>query len=403
MPEYRYEARDKSGKRVRGSLVAADAFDMEERLTARNEFLIDYREIIPKATGQGGPTFFGGVNKGAVARFFDELRVFVEAGVVITSALDEVGSAVKDRRLRKIIQSVRHGIENGATLHDAMAEHPAVFDFMTLESIRVGEVSGTLAATLGAQAARMEKEVKVAAKVQKQSIYPAILISFITVLLIVLNVKVIPDLMESFKQFLPSGNPPPKTAAILKINNFMMDYGLIVPLGMIGFVVVWTLLEFSPRGKWAKDTLKYRLPVVRQTILFGTLVRMADGLRIGLGSGLQILTILSFLEKSVSNLVLRNKIREIRDDVANGSTLALAVSNSSLDSVFNSMVSAGEATGRLPYTMEKASDYYAAKIDVLIEVLFTVASALVFLVLGLIVAFAIMSIIIPMYELPTVL
>lgn len=146
-----------------------------------------------------------------------------------------------------------------------------------------------------------------------------------------------------------------------------------------------------------------RLPVVRHAILFANLQRLSDGLCMGIDSGLGIVTTLKFMERNMTNFVVQKKVKHIRADVQTGSTLAAASIRNSLDNVFNSMVNAGESTGTIPTVMKRASEYYGLKFDSLLQTVFTIVSVFVLLFLGLIVGFVMASIMIPIYELPTVL
>jgi type II secretory pathway component PulF len=298
---------------------------------------------------------------------------------------------------------MQDSIESGSTLADAMSEHPKAFDGIMVESVRLGELSGNLSAVLAGQGKRLLGEAEMASKIRGQSIYPGLMIVVVMALFFFTNTMVIPKLLDSYQDFLPKGNLPPKTKTIISINTWLADYGMLVFYGVVGALIAWTTAEKVPRLKYLKDGLRLRIPVLRHSILYINMSRLSEGLSIGLSSGMQVTTILKFLEKNTRNLVLRSKIRAITSDIQTGSTFAVSVARSALHPTFTSMVVAGETTGNLQIVMDRLAEYYRARFDDTLKAVFATASVLVLFFLAIVVAFVMASIVIPMYELPTVL
>jgi type II secretory pathway component PulF len=404
MPEYKYIARNINGRKVRGVLYSATPNELEYRLESRNEYLIDYKEIIvrtSKAARAGRSLNLFKVKKFHIAQFLDDFRIFVDAGVPMTTALEDVAETATPKLKTKILK-IKTALENGSTLYEAFSEHRDLFDTITLEAVKIGEMSGSLVDILDTQAVRMFKEAALRKKIQGQSVYPIVLCTFVVGLLIVMNTSVIPKLMDSYKQFL-TGTLPPKTKVIFGINNWLMDYGLIIPIMIIILVFLWVFARVTPVTARLKDAVIMSLPVFREFAMFVNLTYICSGLQVAINAGIPVPNAFRFLESTVTNVYIEDKIRAIRSDLVSGSTLAAAVKVTPLDPVFTRMVSAGESTGNLPYTMDKANKFYLDKVDGMIEVLFNLGMVAVLMILGVIVAFTMMSIIIPLYELPTVL
>ena len=405
MPDFKYIAQDDNSKKIRGQISASDVNDLEAKLMKRRLFLIDFEELTFQETSAVKGGFFGPrVPAKEKANFFKILQVFIEAGVSVNAALAESYDAIKHPGMKIVISNLRSAVEeSGETFAGALALYPRIFDAMVVESVRMGEESGTLPEILAGQGARLEKEAALRSKLMIQSINPIITIISVVALMIFLNVAFIPKLMESFKEFLPQGNLPPKTAVIMAINGFLMDYGLLFPVAIILGVIGWFLADTKPSAKFIKDKFKFSIPVLKDFILYAELSRITEGIQIGSNSGLPVTYVLQFLERNVSNSVVGQKLRGIRADVGAGMTLAQACQQNSLDHLFNSMISTGEKTGDIPRVMKTAASYYNEKLESMISVVSIVSGILILLIMGVIVGFAMLSAMVPMYELPTVL
>jgi type II secretory pathway component PulF len=405
VPEYKYKAFRDDGTRVKGAAVADNLAGLLDKLSLRGEYLIDFKEklTIGAQKRQGGFPLFKHVSKKKLAQSLFELQLFVDSGIIITQALESVADSTPSKPLRKIFTAMQDSIESGSTLADAMSEHPKAFDGIMVESVRLGELSGNLSAVLAGQGKRLLGEAEMASKIRGQSIYPGLMIVIVMALFFFTNTMVIPKLLDSYQDFLPKGNLPPKTKTIISINTWLANYGMLVFYGVVGAAIAWTAAEKVPRLKYLKDGLRLRIPVLRHSILYINMSRLSEGLSIGLSSGMQVTTILKFLEKNTKNLVLRSKIRAITSDIQTGSTFAVSVARSALHPTFTSMVIAGETTGNLQTVMDRLAEYYRARFDDTLKAVFATASVLVLFFLAMVVAFVMASIVIPMYELPTVL
>ena len=407
MPEFKYVALNEAGKKIKGTIIAGSIMDLDSKLENQSEYLISFREIHnfnqdgSSVRQNLGRIFTPKIPKQDLVYLFDQLHLFIDGGFDIVGGLNEIRGPLKSRRLSKLIDKLVNDMESGIPFYDALKGFPSAFDSLTVESVRIGEESGNLVFVLQEQARRMEKEAAIAKKVKNQSVYPGILGTIVVALLVVMNQFVLPRLVDSFTSLVAGEKMPPKTSMIMSINQWLMDYGLAIPIGIVSFFILWKFSETFKTTKWLKDSLKLKIPVVERLVRYMDLARVGTALQIGIDSGMQLSSVLHFLERNVTNMVIKGKIRSISNGVLNGSTLSMAVRQNQLDPHFTSMVSVGESTGQIPYSMDKVVKYYTSEMDELINTLFTIGSVLVIGMLGLIVGFCMMSIIIPIYELPT--
>ncbi|MFW6047557.1 MAG: type II secretion system F family protein [Candidatus Woesearchaeota archaeon] len=408
MPEYKYESLNNRGVVVKGTTIAINSIDLIRKIEEKNEHVVFYKKILKgrNVYAQNIMSIFSfkyKLSKSVIEFFLDNLQLLLDGGYTLIDALSEIFEASKNKKLKKIIRGIISSLESGDTLYEAMSSFEYTFDPFVLEAVKIGEESGTIVETLKEQVVRLKKESDLSKKIKSQSIYPVILFTFVIGLFIVLNLFVLPQMIENFEPFIQNTNVETKTEQIININKFLVDYGLFLPFLIFMFIVIWKGLGFNKETAYIKDLIKIKIPVVKDFIIYSNIVRICNCLQIGIKSGFTIVDVLSFTEKSISNNVLRVKIVEMKELVMSGSTFTEAVKEYKLDNVFTSMVTAAESTGDYPYIMGKAYNYYMQKIDSIMKTLFTFGNFLIILLLGIIIGFAMMSILVPMYELPTML
>ena len=102
----------------------------------------------------------------------------VTSGMTIMRALHVLETQTGSKMLRETIASVRHDVEAGLQLSDAMTRHPKVFGPLYVAMVKAGETGGVLEQCLMRVADQLEKDAALRRQVRAAMIYPAVTISF---------------------------------------------------------------------------------------------------------------------------------------------------------------------------------------------------------------------------------
>src|SRR3989338_2664992 len=139
-------------------------------------------------------TFGSGVRRSAIIRLAKNLSAMLSAGLSLSRALSVIERQSANKRLKAVTVSMSEAIRKGSSFHEALAEHPKVFSPLFVAMARAGEESGTLADSLGVVALQMERAEELSKKIKGAMIYPAIVISAISVVAILMLIYVVPIL-----------------------------------------------------------------------------------------------------------------------------------------------------------------------------------------------------------------
>ena len=191
MPVFRYKAVSGNGGDVlRGEIEAASRELAVARLQSMGRLLISAEEI-------GAKRLFNlkrllvwrqrnRINRQDVALFCRELATLVQAGLPLEQALQTLGRLNQAAPMQRLSVDLLDKIRGGASLSGAMADIADVFDPLYINMVRAGEASGALDVVIGRLADYLERMAALRAYVISALIYPAILLGFAVLSLLVL-------------------------------------------------------------------------------------------------------------------------------------------------------------------------------------------------------------------------
>src|SRR6516162_3470540 len=175
MPVVTFSGKSENGEKVSGERTAANKETVIQQL--RRE------RITPGSVREKGkefalPTFGSGkVKTKEIAIFFRQFSVMIDAGLPLVQCLEILAANQENQAFQKTLTAVRTTVEGGATLANAMRQHPKVFDDLTTNMVEAGEAGGILDTILQRLASYVEKNVKLKSAVKSALIYPVSVIS----------------------------------------------------------------------------------------------------------------------------------------------------------------------------------------------------------------------------------
>ena len=157
-------------------------------------------------------------------------------------------------------------------------------------------------------------------------------------------------------------------------------------------------------GRLRFDKTNLKLPILGPIVRKSCISRFARTLGTLVGSGVPILESLDIVTDVVNNQVLGRVIRQMRQSVEKGESLAESLKVSEEfppDAV--QMISVGEESGNLEKMLNKISDFYDRATGYSIKKLVTSLEPILLVVMGVIVAFTMASMLLPMFNMVKIL
>lgn len=397
MPKYAFEAKAANGRPFRGEIEAAT--EAEARVKLRAQRLVPVRLVARSQQGAKGKKSGGrGVSSKDLQIFTRQLATLLGSGVPVMQALDVLSKGGRVPGLNYALKEIVNDIGQGKRLGDTLADHPKVFDRFYVNMVRAGEESGNIDQILNRLAQYIEKAVKIQGKIKGAMIYPIAIMVVAAVVVSALLIFVIPKFQTLFEQ--SGGELPGLTQMVITLSDFFIAYWWAI-FGGIG-LAVFGLISFyqSPNGRQTCDSILIDIPFMGDLIQKGAIARFTRTLSTLLGSGVGIMEALDISSRTVGNFVVERAILRSKDAIAEGKSLTVPLAKEKyIPHMVTQMIGVGETTGNLDAMLSKIADFYEDEVDVAVGALTSVLEPLMMVVLGTIVAFLVIAMYLPIFNL----
>src|SRR5213082_2420097 len=258
MAGFAYSAISIDGLETIGEVHAPDLESAREQLRIRGLLAQTLREL-PASGEDGFRTTFKKIKARSMQVFSRQFATMIEAGLNIVAALVILEEQTDDLYLADIIGELRADVEGGLLLSQAMARHPKVFSELYVAMVQAGEASGMLDHVLDRVADQIEKETKIKRRVKGAMVYPTVVFTFASLVLVAMLMFIVPVFAKIFTSL--GGQLPFLTRVVVHASNLVRhDWYIIFPL--IGFVI-WGGFRYkkTESGRQAWDRFKLRIPL----------------------------------------------------------------------------------------------------------------------------------------------
>ena len=326
--------------------------------------------------------------------FFRQLATMISAGIPISSAIEILSEQTSNSRLKKIIKKLYARVSSGGTLGRALEEHPKTFDTLTVSLVRSGEESGTLDNSLAKLAGFLEDQDALKKKIISALTYPAVVISIAMIVLGIMVTFVIPQFQKAFSSL--DVKMPWLTQKTFELGTWARKSWYTVPLAIIAVFVIARLLRKSKSMKIYVDSAILKIPIFGDIIFKAAVSRAFRTMASLLRSGVPVLTALEMAGNVSGNEKLRLAFMQMRDSAAMGGAMNTIMRERKLfPPMITHMVAVGEETGRTDDMMEKVADWYESELSEKIKRLSSILEPVMIVFVGVIVAFMVLAIFLP--------
>ncbi len=392
-----YKAVTRDGKIVKGIIEAKDISEAASFL--RSKELLPTR--IHQKKDQSLSFYFSFLKKSSgkdLLFFTRQLASMLEAGLTLMQALRILKDQIQNQTTKDILSEVIVDIEEGKTFSFAITKYPQLFPPVYISLIKASENSGLLDKALVRLADNLEKQAKIKGTVKSALMYPAIVVIGMVGVMFIMMIFVIPQLTSLYVNL--NIELPITTKIVMKTSDITRTFWPLI----IGFFVVFMVLfrrwHKTEGGKIIVDSTLLKLPIFGKLIRQSILTELSRTLGLLIGSGTLVVESLSQAANVAGNVLYKNAILSVSKRVESGVTIGDAMSVYPLfPPILVEMVKIGEQTGKLDESFLRVSEYFEREVDQSVKNLTTAMEPIIMMVLGVAVAFLIISVITPIYKL----
>lgn len=394
MQQFTYIVKDKVGQTKKGLIEAVDARAASGILHEKGFVVIKIEEKKKGVSFSIG----GSVNIGSVANFTRQLATMIASGLPLTDSLVVLQKQTENKKLQEIVAQIADDIQGGSTFAASLAKHPKEFSVAYINIVKAGESSGTLDKVLLKLADTMEKDREFQSKVRGAFIYPTIIMIAMALVITVIMIFVIPKLSDLYTQM--NVQLPLPTKIIMALSNFMVNFWWLVILVIVGAGIALRRYRKTESGALVVDRIILKIPIMGKLNRDSSLTEFTRTLGSLISAGVPILEALKISGDVSSNATHRLAIKKAAVLVEKGSQLSKAIGqDNTFPAIVPQMIAVGEETGKIDEVLGRVSNYFDLEVDHQVKNLTASLEPIIMIVLGVMVAFLVISIIMPIYGL----
>ena len=394
MATFNYQAVDITGKRAQGQIDALNAVDLELRLARMGLDLITF-----KTSKKTNSTFTNKkVSNRDLVMFCFQLEQLTSAGVPILDGLNDLRESTQNPYFQKVLGSIAGEVEGGKMLSQALAEHPEVFDEVFVNLVGAGEQTGQLPTVFENLSNTLKWQDELLSQTKRLLTYPAFVFVVVMAAVTFLMVYLVPEMVKFLNSL--GQELPLNTKILIFISNAFVKYWwLIISLPIVLFVGAAALIKQSPQARYKFDHIKLNLPITGEILQKIIMARFARYFALMYQTGIPILQAIKTCEKIVGNKVVADALSRAHAQINAGDSMSESFHNAGLfPPMVVRMIKVGETTGALDKSLLNVSYFYDRDVNELMQKMLKLLEPALTVVLGLILAFIMLSVLGPVYD-----
>lgn len=395
MTTFAYEARDRFGKLIKGTIGDESVQAVSNRLQAAGFIPV---RIERNLTTKGfSIPFLDRVKAQELNLFTRQLLTLQRAGLPLLAGLRVLEEQCVNPFLKKAIIHIIIDIESGLSLHESLARQPKIFNTMYVNMIEAGEVSGRLDDILERVAILGERNNETQMKIKSALRYPMLTFIAMAAAFVAVITLVMPRFVDLFAQF--KTQLPLPTRILLGIDNIARHHW-IEAISVIGITVFFLRRYVNTKGgKRRFHSMILKLPIFGPLLKEIYMSRFSRNLSTLIQSGLPALQAMELAGNAVDNVVIKEAADGIQESVKEGKGMSEPMKESKLFSpMVVQMIAVGEETGKIDELLNYVADYYDKETDLKVKDLTSLIEPMLIVFMGGLVLLLALGVYLPMWN-----
>lgn len=398
MSLFHYRAYNAAGDTVTGILEADSVGTLEGRLRDLGVWLLDAREGGAAADSSELRVSRVQVKGADLIGYFVQMSLLLRAGITLPNALDRMAEDFGDTRMGEVGKAVAGKVALGIPLNQAMACYPRVFSRQVLAMVQAGEASGKMSEVFHNLSGYFEWLDGLRAEIRQALIYPVMIITAASALVIMLFTFVVPRFVTLLTDL--NLEVPVLTRIVMTISNALVGGWPVIVAAFVGAPIALKLALRNPLfGRWFDGALM-GVPVFGPLVAMFALSRLTHNLGMLYAAGIPLLRGLEICRGLVGNRAIEAALDDVHQGVAEGTPMSKGMGrHEEFPRTLVTMIATGEASGTLDTALHNISEYYNALIPRRIKVVFAVFNPVIMLTLIGVVGVVALSVVLPILQL----
>jgi type IV pilus assembly protein PilC len=329
--------------------------------------------------------------------FNQQFLTLLKAGLPVLNSLDLLIKRQKDGHLRQVLENVRERVKGGELLSDAFSAHAMVPKIYTT-TLMAGEKSGNIDEVLTRYINFQRMSMTFRKKLLVSLIYPTLLVTVVTIMVMFLFTYVVPKFAELFSTL--DAKLPSITLFMLAVGvNAQKYFPFIAPgLVLLGFVF-WQWRK-TDRGGDQIDRAILSMPLLGDIRLKHQVATFSRMLATLLQGGLPLVPSMETAGSSMSSRRILKGVMRASIRVREGQGLASSLEEQKIfPDLAVEMLEVGESTGALPAMLNSVAEFYEEDVQTALGAAMALIEPMILIVMAVFVGGVLISLYLPIFSL----
>lgn len=329
--------------------------------------------------------------------FTSTFKLLMQSGVPVIESLVFLENEADSQKLRDAAGVIKKQILGGATYSETISNYPHIFGHVYIGLTKAGEDSGEMEKTLSRLVELLEKQENIKSRVIGALIYPVFVICLAIAALMIMLMFVFPAFKDMFNNL--GDKLPIYTKICLQFGEFLKEYWLIIPIGIISIVggVYCALKNETTKNKI--DELLLKIPIIKDLLVAANLSNFFAVMQVAFDAGIPVIDCLYLGNITITNSLLNREIKKASRKIQTGQRLSVSLKNVTLiPKMMVFLIAIGEQSGRLGEMLKQCVIYIDNKLDKVIDTITKMIEPLMLIVIGSMVLFLALSLYLPIFK-----
>ena len=341
-----------------------------------------------------------GQNHRQLVLFSRQMAMLTGVGTGVVPALDALHRQTDNPTWREALKRIHGDVEKGTPLAAALQQEPELFNEVFSSMVAAGEATASLPAMFDRLSALATQQWQVRNRVLGAAVYPMVLVTISTAVILMLVLFVIPRFAGLFETL--HVDIPASTAQLLNLSQFLTAHGVWTGSGMAVIIITAALLLRTQTAREAFGWLSIRLPVLGKLVRSLILARLCRLLGLMVQAHVPLLESVELTLRATRHREYRDLMNRVRDAVTEGHPMAVALGESHLvPPAVTQGVSAGEQSGNLAEALIFVANWMDEENNQLVTSLSKIFEPLVLIFMGFVVGGVAISLFMPLFDMAT--
>ena len=386
-PIFQWQGSNRQGRRLKGEQSGVSASAVKADLRRQGITPIKVKKKPKDLFAARKPP----IKPADIAVFSRMIATMMSSGVPLMQSMQIIGEGHENASMQDMILSIKADVESGMSLTD-----------LYVSLVNAGEQSGTLESLLHEIATYKEKTEALKAKIRKAMVYPASILVVAFVVTAILMIFVIPQFEALFTGF--GADLPALTKFVINVSDvFQEKWWLIFGVIIASVIGIKEAKKRSRKVQHFLDRLLLKIPVIGAVIEKGAIARFARTFSTMFKAGVPMVEAMVSVAGATGNIVFSEATLIMKDDVATGTQLNVAMKSSELfPNMPVQMVAIGEESGALDTMLSKVADFYEAEVDDAVDNMTALMEPIIMVILGGLIGTLVIAMYLPIFKMGAV-